>query len=182
MTELDKTRVNQLKPGDEILVRRDGDALRVATARTGADVAMVTSAPTTVAAPQEGKRSGYRIVTSLGVVDFVARAAKVALADDTDRTRQARRDADRESAAADSQGTLDGLVMTGADRAAAVKPKAPPARKPPVAAAKPKPPKPPVKPRVQLSAVMVENYRAQARASTTDRARAYWNAKADGTR
>lgn len=194
MADPEKARANQLHHGDAILVSWDSDEnLQAARSRVGSEVAELTRGPEKAERPEPGKRGGYRLVTSKGVIGFVTSVQGVLRATAADVKRQARRDADGAAARMESQGTLDGVVMSETDRAAAVKPADPALQWRPggpndtkhrdaVDVPDAEPPKPLASNGVvdpdSPAYAMVLNYRAQARASTTQKARDYWNRKA----
>lgn len=185
--EESKVRAARLESGDEILVMKTREGLQLATVRRGS-LAVVVLGIESVTAPTAGGRRGYAITTDRGTIDFVTGVAVVLRAGDNDwkRTRKAEREQGRDAVPVPE--ALNGVSITAQDRASAVKGTARPKVKAPRwSAPVPVPAPSPVPPVEVVGAGAVpargpeaaRNYRAQARAAVTDRARRFWTRKAD---
>lgn len=116
-----KTTPKHLKTGQFILITRRSDGLlKVAGVKRGSLIAELLGPPKHVANPSgTGKRGGYSLHTSEGVVPFVAGVANVMIAAADDRRRAERERKSREAAQAESQALLAGVNSPNDERPAA---------------------------------------------------------------
>ncbi len=119
-----KTRVKALEPGARILVRKYGADVVPAGSRKDAMVATVTELPQRAAPPpgSVNSRSGFSIVTDLGVIAFVTSVQGLLVARKSDE-RKARREAEDGARAAEEAERLlgNGMYLTPEESAAAVR-------------------------------------------------------------
>lgn len=103
-----------LKVGDLILITRRSDGLlKVAGVKRNSIIAEIRTAPKRVPHPDGGgKRGGYALNTSSGIVPFVTGVSAVMLATAEDRARMRREEASRPAAIADSASVLSGVTAS----------------------------------------------------------------------
>lgn len=186
---IERSTPKRLEEGDYILVTTDRGAPRIATKQRNSKVARLIKPPEKAPHPDPSKRGGYKLTTSLGVIDFVVGVAGVILASAADikRFERERIEAQRAEREAAGAGSLNGVEMTDAHRAKIPAEPVPSAvRSAGLAATLPPRPSPSqvtaaanrARVPVPTGRAAADNFRAMARASRTERARAFWAARA----